>query len=46
MEKDWMDALSTAVGQDSKLMALMKNKDFMDDLWMWAPAPLLGAKAG
>jgi hypothetical protein len=46
MEKDWMDALSTAVDQDSKLMTLMKNKDFMDDLWMWAPAPLLGANAG
>lgn len=46
MESDWMDALSTAIGQDSKLMALMKKQDFMDDLWMWAPAPLLGAKGG
>jgi hypothetical protein len=43
MEKDWMKTLSTAVGQDSKLMDLMKNQDFMDDLWMWAPMPLLGA---
>src|SRR5260370_13598177 len=46
MEKDWMVALNSAIGQDSNLMALMGNKNFMDDLWMWAPMPLLGANMG
>jgi len=46
MENDWMDALKTAAGQDSNLMGLMGNKNFMDDLWMWAPMPLLGAHMG
>jgi hypothetical protein len=46
MENDWMDTLQTAIGPNSNLMTLMSNQDFMDDLWMWAPMPLLGADMG
>ena len=36
MEDSWMKELTNAIGQDSNLMDLMGNKDFIDDLWMWA----------
>jgi len=46
MESGWMDALKTATSQDTTLSDLIGNKDFIDDLWMWAPMPLLGANMG